>query len=30
MRAQQLRDLARYFRSIDVDQERLKQWASVT
>ena len=27
-RAQQLRDLARYFRSIDVvDQERLQQWA---
>jgi hypothetical protein len=27
-RAQQLRDLARYFRSIDVvDQERLKRWA---
>ena len=26
-RAQQLRDLARYFRSIDiVDQDRLKQW----
>lgn len=27
-RAQQLRDLARYFRNIGVvDQERLKQWA---